>query len=84
MKGSGLNSQDPVVPVSTAFPCTPTAIPASHLVSYTTYVGGHLSGQFDHPFVPFEATRATGTNTMAGEKRIHFPLQTQLRHGDGK
>jgi len=24
--------------------------------SYTTYVGGRLSEQFDHPFVSFEAT----------------------------
>src|SRR5437773_6452605 len=52
--------------------------------SYTTYVGGRLSEHFDHPFLSFEATCTIRTDTIPGGKQVHFAVQTQLRHGDGK
>ena len=52
--------------------------------SSTTYVGGRLSEHFDHPFLSFEATCTIRTDTIPGGKQVHFAVQAELRHGDGK
>src|SRR5437870_5817127 len=52
--------------------------------SCTTYAGGRLSKHFDHPFLSFEATCTIRTDTIPGGKQVHFAVQAELRHGDGK